>query len=81
MCLHPQLPPTLMWGYGGQVPGPSVEVRRGPRVRIAWTDRIPKDSEYPVTSVEVKLRRDGRPQGSTTAGRTEATGRAAPADL
>ncbi|MFF0011887.1 O-aminophenol oxidase PhsA [Streptomyces sp. NPDC005374] len=51
--LHPQLPPTLMWGYDGQVPGPTIEVRRGERVRIAWTNRIPKGSEYPVTSVEV----------------------------
>ncbi|GAA4323472.1 multicopper oxidase domain-containing protein [Streptomyces venetus] len=67
--LHPQLPPTLMWGYDGQVPGPTIEVRRGQRVRIAWTNRIPEDSEYPVTSVEVKLRRDGRPQASTEPGR------------
>ncbi len=67
--LHPQLPPTLMWGYDGQVPGPTIEVRRGQRVRIAWTNRIPKDSQYPVTSVEVKLRRDGRPQASTEPGR------------
>jgi FtsP/CotA-like multicopper oxidase with cupredoxin domain len=51
--LHPQLPPTLMWGYDGRVPGPTIEVRRGQRVRIAWTNRIPKGSEYPVTSVEV----------------------------
>ncbi|GAA2236629.1 multicopper oxidase domain-containing protein [Streptomyces indiaensis] len=67
--LHPQLPPTLMWGYDGQIPGPTIEVRRGQRVRIAWTNRIPEDSEYPVTSVEVKLRRDGRPQASTEPGR------------
>lgn len=51
--LHPQLPPTLMWGYDGRVPGPTIEVRRRQRVRIAWTNRIPKGSEYPVTSVEV----------------------------
>ncbi|MEU0455992.1 O-aminophenol oxidase PhsA [Streptomyces sp. NPDC006129] len=67
--LHPQLPPTLMWGYDGQVPGPTIEVRRGQRVRIAWTNRIPEDSAYPVTSVEVKLRRDGRPQANTEPGR------------
>ncbi|WP_452672812.1 multicopper oxidase domain-containing protein [Streptomyces alboflavus] len=50
--LHPQLPPTLMWGYEGSVPGPTIEVRRGERVRIAWTNRVPKDSEFPVTAVE-----------------------------
>ncbi|WUN94286.1 multicopper oxidase domain-containing protein [Streptomyces sp. NBC_00299] len=67
--LHPQVPPTLMWGYDGQVPGPTIEVRRGQRVRIAWTNRIPKDGEYPVTSVEVPLRTDGRPQSATEPGR------------
>ncbi|MFD4505897.1 O-aminophenol oxidase PhsA [Streptomyces sp. NPDC058457] len=67
--LHPQLPPTLMWGYDGQVPGPTIEVRRGQRVRIAWTNRIPKGSEYPVTSVQVPLRTDGRPQANTEPGR------------
>ncbi|MVO86343.1 multicopper oxidase domain-containing protein [Streptomyces sp. p1417] len=51
--LHPQLPPTLMWGYEGCVPGPTIEVRRGERVRIAWTNRVPKESEFPVTAVEV----------------------------
>ncbi|MER6084619.1 O-aminophenol oxidase PhsA [Streptomyces sp. NPDC001833] len=67
--LHPQLPPTLMWGYDGQVPGPTIDVRRGQRVRIAWTNRIPKGSEYPVTSVQVPLRTDGRPQPNTEPGR------------
>lgn len=66
--LHPQLPPTLMWGYDGQVPGPTIEVRRGQRIRIAWTNRIPKESEYPVTSVEVPLRTDGRPPATTEPG-------------
>ncbi|OLZ67427.1 phenoxazinone synthase [Streptomyces sp. IMTB 2501] len=67
--LHPQLPPTLMWGYDGQVPGPTIEVRRGQRVRIAWTNRIPKDAEYPVTSVEVPVRTPGTPPASTEPGR------------
>ncbi|WP_394429309.1 O-aminophenol oxidase PhsA [Streptomyces sp. SGAir0957] len=64
--LHPQLPPTLMWGYEGSVPGPTIEVRRGQRVRIAWTNRIPKGSEYPVTAVEVPI---GAPSPSTRPGR------------
>ncbi|MHC3469689.1 O-aminophenol oxidase PhsA [Streptomyces sp. 7R007] len=67
--LHPQLPPTLMWGYDGQVPGPTIEVRRGQRVRIAWTNRIPKGSEFPVTSVEVPGRAPGTPPASTEPGR------------
>ncbi|MEV5985354.1 O-aminophenol oxidase PhsA [Streptomyces sp. NPDC052051] len=66
--LHPQLPPTLMWGYDGSVPGPTIEVRRGQRTRIAWTNRIPKESEYPVTAVQVKSRERGAP-ASTEPGR------------
>ncbi|MYW64139.1 multicopper oxidase domain-containing protein [Streptomyces sp. SID8379] len=64
--LHPQLPPTLMWGYDGHVPGPTIEVRRGQRVRIAWTNRIPKGGEYPVTAVEVS---NATPNPSTEPGR------------
>ncbi|WEP00177.1 O-aminophenol oxidase PhsA [Streptomyces sp. FXJ1.172] len=67
--LHPQLPPTLMWGYDGHVPGPTIEVRRAERVRIAWTNRIPKDSEYPVISVEVPAGPPGTPPPSTVPGR------------
>lgn len=67
--MHPQLPPTLMWGYGGSVPGPTIEVRRGQRVRIAWTNRIPRESEYPVTAVEVPLRPPGTPPATTEPGR------------
>ncbi|MPY48669.1 O-aminophenol oxidase PhsA [Streptomyces acidicola] len=67
--LHPQLPPTLMWGYEGQVPGPTIEVRRGQRVRIAWTNRIPKGSEYPVTAVEVPVRAPGTAPATTEPGR------------
>lgn len=67
--LHPQLPPTLMWGYDGRVPGPTVEVRRGQRVRIAWTNRVPRGSEYPVTAVEVPSRPAGTPPATTEPGR------------
>ncbi|MEW2619429.1 O-aminophenol oxidase PhsA [Streptomyces sp. NPDC048106] len=67
--LHPQLPPTLMWGYDGHVPGPTIEVRRGRRVRIAWTNRIPKDAEYPVTAVTVPVRAPGTAPATTEPGR------------
>ncbi|MDI3389502.1 multicopper oxidase domain-containing protein [Streptomyces sp. B-S-A8] len=67
--LHPQLPPTLMWGYNGSVPGPTIEVRRGRRIRVAWTNGIPVGSEYPVTSVEVPARPQGEPPASTEPGR------------
>ncbi|MFF9865636.1 multicopper oxidase family protein [Streptomyces sp. NPDC013953] len=52
--MHSQLPPTLMWGYGGSVPGPTIEVRRGQRVRVDWTNRVPPASPHPVTAVAVE---------------------------
>lgn len=67
--LHAQLPPTLMWGYDGTVPGPTIEVRRGERIRIAWTNRIPKGSEYPVTAVEVGPVKQGEPAPHNRPGR------------
>ncbi|MFI1940167.1 O-aminophenol oxidase PhsA [Streptomyces purpureus] len=66
--MHSELPPTLMWGYDGTVPGPTIEVRRGQRIRIAWTNRIPRGSEYPVTVVEVD-RTDGLPDPHNRPGR------------
>ncbi|MFJ1696374.1 O-aminophenol oxidase PhsA [Streptomyces sp. NPDC088252] len=67
--LHAQLPPTLMWGYNGTVPGPTIEVRRGERIRIAWTNRIPRGSEYPVTAVEVGPVEPGEPLPHNRPGR------------
>ncbi|MFD7619873.1 O-aminophenol oxidase PhsA [Streptomyces sp. NPDC059802] len=67
--LHAQLPPTLMWGYDGTVPGPTIEVRRGERIRIAWTNRIPRGSEYPVTAVEVGPVKQGEPAPHNRPGR------------
>ncbi|MEC4017516.1 O-aminophenol oxidase PhsA [Streptomyces sp. H27-D2] len=66
--MHTQLPPTLMWGYNGTVPGPTIEVRRGQRIRIAWTNRIPA-GEYPVTAVEVPVRAPGTPPATAEPGR------------
>ncbi|MFF8846140.1 O-aminophenol oxidase PhsA [Streptomyces sp. NPDC015127] len=67
--MHSQLPPTLMWGYDGSVPGPTVEVRRGQRIRVAWTNRIPPGSEYPVTAVEVGPVPAGQPLPHNRPGR------------
>lgn len=67
--LHAQLPPTLMWGYDGTVPGPTIEVRRGERIRIAWTNRIPRGSEYPVTAVEVGPVKPDEPAPHNSPGR------------
>lgn len=49
--LHSELPPTRLWAYDGQVPGPTIEVRRGQRIRVVWQNEI--TGSYPVVGVEV----------------------------
>ncbi|MFD5318860.1 O-aminophenol oxidase PhsA [Streptomyces sp. NPDC127098] len=44
--LHSQMAPTLVWAYDGHYPGPTFEVRRGQRIRVAWTNRL--TGEFPV---------------------------------
>jgi spore coat protein A len=34
--LHRDLPPTLVWGYAGSYPGPTIEARRGQPVTVTW---------------------------------------------
>ncbi|MBL1067461.1 multicopper oxidase domain-containing protein [Streptomyces sp. 7-21] len=46
--LHSELPPSLLWTYGGHFPGPTIEVRRGQRIRVAWTNRL--EGAYPVAA-------------------------------
>ncbi|MFJ4847431.1 multicopper oxidase family protein [Streptomyces sp. NPDC088733] len=38
--LHSQMPRTRMWTYDGHFPGPTVEVRSGDQVRVAWNNRL-----------------------------------------
>jgi FtsP/CotA-like multicopper oxidase with cupredoxin domain len=50
--LHSQLPPTPLWTYGGSFPGPTIDVRQGQRIRIAWTNNL--NGTSPVKAVWVK---------------------------
>ncbi|HEV7828680.1 MAG TPA: multicopper oxidase domain-containing protein [Pseudonocardiaceae bacterium] len=49
--LHSELPPTWVWAYDEQFPGPTIEVHRGQRLRVAWDNEL--TGSYPVTAVEV----------------------------
>ncbi|KAA6212519.1 phenoxazinone synthase [Streptomyces albofaciens JCM 4342] len=51
--LHSQLPPSLMWAYEGQVPGPTIEVRRGTRLRVSWANGL--SGPYPLIKVETRV--------------------------
>jgi spore coat protein A len=43
--LHRDLPPTLLWAYGGQFPGPTIAARRGQRIFVRWLNEI-ADGEF-----------------------------------
>jgi o-aminophenol oxidase len=49
--LHSELPPTPVWAYDGHFPGPTIEVRSGRRLRVAWRNRI--TGGYPATAVNL----------------------------
>ncbi|MBR8640568.1 multicopper oxidase domain-containing protein [Streptomyces tuirus] len=51
VSLHSQLPPTVVWAYEGHAPGPTIDVRRGERLRVAWVNRL--TGTIPLTAVQV----------------------------
>lgn len=46
--VHRNLPPTSMWSYGGSVPGPTIEVRKGQGTLIEWVNRLPVEHFLPI---------------------------------
>jgi spore coat protein A, manganese oxidase len=46
--LHSQLPPTRLWGYEGQYPGPTIEALRGEPVVIQWENHLPAQHMFQV---------------------------------
>jgi FtsP/CotA-like multicopper oxidase with cupredoxin domain len=49
--LHSHLPPTSVWTYDGLLPGPTIEVRRGQRLRMEWVNALPARGPYPVIAI------------------------------
>jgi spore coat protein A, manganese oxidase len=46
--LHRDLPPTTLWGYNGQYPGPKFEVRRGNPIAVKWENNLPGTHFLPI---------------------------------
>ncbi|RKD89083.1 multicopper oxidase family protein [Halopiger aswanensis] len=46
--LHSDLPPTTVWGYGGQFPGPTIEAEQGEPIYVRWQNGLPDDHLLPV---------------------------------
>lgn len=54
--LHRSLPYTRLWTYEGTHVGPTIEARRGSRLRIAWENDLTGD--YPLPAVRVPFAYD-----------------------
>ncbi|MGA2652534.1 MAG: multicopper oxidase family protein [Terracidiphilus sp.] len=39
--MHSQLPPTRLWGFEGQYPGPTIEALRGMPITVQWENDLP----------------------------------------
>ena len=46
--VHRDLPPTAIWGYNGNWPGPTILARTGRPLRIEWSNRLPKRHLLPI---------------------------------
>lgn len=51
MRLHSELPDAEFWGYRGEVPGPTVNLQRGTRLRVRWKNCIPGTLPFPAVHV------------------------------
>ncbi|HEY9282091.1 MAG TPA: copper oxidase, partial [Pyrinomonadaceae bacterium] len=49
------------WGYNGSVPGPTVEVNEGDRVRFVFHNRLPEATAMHWHGLEVPMEMDGVP--------------------
>lgn len=46
--LHRDLPPTTVFGYEGQYPGPTIEARKGEPIYVRWKNELPDEHLLPV---------------------------------
>ncbi|MEI9979688.1 MAG: multicopper oxidase [Edaphobacter sp.] len=46
--VHRDLPPTMLWGYNGSWPGPTIEVRRDQPFSVKWVNALPTRHFLPL---------------------------------
>jgi spore coat protein A len=46
--VHRDLPPTMVWGYEGAWPGPTLEVRKNRPISIRWINHLPDKHLLPI---------------------------------
>lgn len=45
---HSEMPPTKIWGYEGQFPGPVIDVNRGEATHVKWLNDLPDEHLLPI---------------------------------
>lgn len=50
-----------VWGYNGSVPGPTIEVNEGDRVRIVFHNKLPEETTVHWHGLEIPIKMDGMP--------------------
>ncbi len=50
-----------VWGYNGHMPGPTIEVKQGDRVRIIVENRLPEPTSMHWHGFEIPIEMDGMP--------------------
>src|SRR5699024_4171112 len=38
---HRYFPPTIVWGYNGSYPGPTIEAYKDVPIKVEWDNRLP----------------------------------------
>ena len=46
--LHRDLKPARLWGFGGSVPGPTLEMRSGEEALVEWVNELPEQHFLPI---------------------------------
>lgn len=46
--IHRDVPATRFWGYGGSLPGPTIEARSGEPVLVEWVNALPAAHMLPI---------------------------------
>jgi spore coat protein A, manganese oxidase len=46
--MHSQLPPTKVWAYEGQYPGPTFEAERGKPIDVLWQNQLPAQHIFTI---------------------------------
>ncbi len=57
----PGQPPTAVWGYDGRIPGPTLRLRQGDRLRVDFENRLPVETTVNWHGIRLPNAMDGVP--------------------